>query len=390
MSDNKKIFVFPIVLLLSTMMVFAASDASELYQKFSSYASEGAVAEAIDTYSDLQQRIGKETDTAKKSVEKAYKKNNWELYREAVTDLRTLSGYSITKDQTNALLSSILNEDSSKAIADASWLYENSRYYRPVLKLSYSSSNEGYSFNYSNSVSVKPGLSVMLPSQEDLNFNTNRLGRLVGWGLVPGNVDYLPGQEISMPLTDMTLFAVWENAVTFKDDLSGIDVSTTDVKDGDTVSVPVVEKQNGSAIFAGWYDSGTGEYLGPEEETYSVRGNGASFQALYKALEVSDPTTAPYDSVPSNAQVPLGFTIRNTANESIAGIKIEISSSSDKVSIIDDSYYVSRLNPDSSATVKGARIVVSGAVSGEDLPFLVTMTDSDGDVWTSTFSLKAK
>lgn len=390
MSDNKKIFVFPIVLLLSTMMVFAASDASELYQKFSSYASEGAVAEAIDTYSDLQQRIGKETDTAKKSVEKAYKKNNWELYREAVTDLRTLSGYSITKDQTNALLSSILNEDSSKAIADASWLYENSRYYRPVLKLSYSSSNEGCSFNYSNSVSVKPGLSVMLPSQEDLNFNTNRLGRLVGWGLVPGNVDYLPGQEISMPLTDMTLFAVWENAVSFKDEISGIDVSTSNVKDGDTVSVPVVEKQNGSAIFAGWYDSGTGEYLGPEEETYSVRGNGASFQALYKALEVSDPTTAPYDSVPSNAQVPLGFTIRNTANESIAGIKIEISSSSDKVSIIDDSYYVSRLDPDSSATVKGARIVVSGAVSGEDLPFLVTMTDSDGDVWTSTFSLKAK
>lgn len=390
MSDNKKIFVFPIVLLLSTMMVFAASDASELYQKFSSYASEGAVAEAIDSYSDLQQRIGKETDTAKKSVEKAYRKNNWELYREAVMDLRTLSGYSITKEQTDSLLCSILDEDSSKAIADASWLYDNSRYYRPVLKLSYSSASEGYSFNYSNSISLKPGQTVVLPSQEDLNFNTNRLGRLIGWGLVPEQVDYLPGQEISMPLTDMTLFAVWENAVSFKDSLSGVDVSTSDVKDGDSVSVPAVEKQNGSAIFAGWYDPSTGEYLGSEEETYTVRGNGASFEALYKALEVSDPTTAPYASIPSNVQVPLGFTISNTANESISGIKIEISSSSDKVSIIDDSYYVSRLNPNGSAVVKGAKIVVSDAVSGEDLPFSVTMTDSDGDVWTSTFTLKAK
>lgn len=390
MSDNKKIFVLPIVLLLSTMMVFAASDASELYQEFSSYASEGAVAEAIDTYSDLQQRIGKETDTAKKSVEKAYRKNNWELYREAVADLRALSGYSITKEQTDSLLSSILDEDEGKAIADASWLYENSRYYRPVLRLSYSSSSAGYSFNYSNSISVKPGQMVILPSQEDLNFNTNRLGCLMGWGLVPEQVDYLPGQEISMPLTDMTLFAVWENAVTFKDDLSGIDVSTTDVKDGDTVSVPAVENQDGSAIFAGWYDPSTGEYLGAEEETYTVRGNGASFEALYKALEVADPTTAPYSSVPSNVQVPLSFTIRNTANESVDGIEIAISSSSSKVSIIDDSYYVSRLKPDSSASVKGARIVVSGTVSGEDLPFTVTMTDSDGDVWTSTFSLMAK
>lgn len=390
MSGNKKIFVFPIVLLLSTAMVFAAADASELYRQFSSYASEGDVSSAMETYSDLMQRVEKESETAKKSIDKAYNKNNWDLYREAVTDLRTLSSYGITKEQTDLLLAAIVNEDDAQALEDASWLFENSRYYRPVLKLSFSSSSSGYSFNYSNSISVKPGQTVVLPSQEDLSFNANKLGRLVGWGLVPGQVDYLPSQEIQMPLTDMTLFAVWENAVTFKDEISGTDVSTTDVAEGDSISVPAVEPQNGSAIFAGWYDPTTGEYIGPEEDTYLVRGNGASFEALYKSLEVVDPSVQPYSAVPTGVQVPLSFTISNTANESVEDVRIEISSSSEKVSIIDDTYHLSLLKPDGSAKVSGARIVVSDAVSGEELPFTVTMTDSDGDVWTSTFSLTAK
>lgn len=384
----KKVVLVLMVLVLSSAVVFAAS-AQKLYEDFSDAVARGDLDGAISSYSDLEERINDELSSTNKSLEKAFEKNNMDLYLEARSDLRTLSGYRITREQSDALLALIVEEDGEKALEDAGWLYSISSYYRPTLSLDYSASGENFSYSYRSSVSVKPGTEVTLPDQESINANSNNLGQLVGWGVTRDEVTYGAGDVITMPLTDQTLYAIWRNAVTFKDDVSGIDETSDGVVEGDEIAIPQITSSDGSNVFIGWYDPTTGEFLGPEEEVYSVRGNGASFEALYASLEISNVSTSPYSTLPTNIQVTLTFNVENTGNEDLKDLTVTISSADSDLTILTDTLYFRRLPSGSVGTVS-TRIVYTGTESARQIPLTVTVTDEDGNAWSSDFTIASK
>ena len=384
----KKFILILMVLVLSSTVVFAAS-AQKLYENFSAAVESGDLEGAISSYSDLQERLSDEISSTNKSLEKAYEKNNMDLYLEAKGELKALSEYKITKEQSDAILALIVEEDGEKALEDASWLYSVSPYYRPSLSLDYSTSGEGFSYSYRSSVSVKPGSDVTLPDQESINANSNNLGQLVGWGVTKDEVTYSAGETIKMPLTDQTLYAIWRNAVTFKDTVSGIDETTESVAEGDEIAIPQITTSDDKNVFIGWYDSTTGEFLGPEEETYTVRGNGACFEALYASLEISNVSTSPYSTLPKNIQVTLTFNVENTGNEDLKNLTVNISSEDSDLTILTDTLYFRRLPSQSVGTVS-TRIVYTGAESARQIPLTVTITDEDGNTWSNDFAITSK
>lgn len=377
-----------LILALSCTLLFAAS-AQDLYQEFSAAVENGDLDGAINSYSDLEKRLSDELSSANKSMEKAFEKNNMDLYIEARNDLRTLAGYTITKEQSDALLALIVEESPEDALADATWLYGVSQYYRPRLTLDYSASGDNYSYSYRSSVSVNPGDEVTLPDQEAIGANSNNLGQLVGWGVTKDEVTYSAGQTITMPLTDQTLYAIWRNAVTFKDDVSGINETSENVSAGDEITVPAVPENGAGRVFIGWYDPTTGEFIGPEAETYTVRGNGAQFEALYASLEISNVRTLPYSTLPTNTQVTLSFNVENTGNEDFKNLEVNISSSDSDLSILTDTLYFRRLPSGSIGTVS-TRVVYTGTESSREIPLTITITDGDGNTWQNDFTIMSK
>ena len=103
----KRILSLLIVLSVSIAMV-AAADASEMYQLFSDAVNDGDTAAAMDLYGNLQDKISKDYKKAERSYEKALEAGNIRKAREAYSDMLNVSGYSITREQSDALLSAIL------------------------------------------------------------------------------------------------------------------------------------------------------------------------------------------------------------------------------------------------------------------------------------------
>ena len=384
----KKIVLILMLLALSSAMLFAAS-AQRLYEDFSLAVEKGDLDGAIKSYSDLTERLSEELSSTNKSLEKAYAKNNMDLYLEARGELKALSGYKITREQSDALLALIVEESEEEALKDAQWLYGISPYYRPTLSLDYSTSGENFSYSYRSSVSVKPGNTVRLPDQESINANSNNLGQLVGWGVTEDDVTYSAGEEIIMPLTDQTLYAIWRNAVTFKDDVSGIDEISEGVSEGDEIAIPQISNGDGTNVFIGWYDSTTGEFLGPEEESYTVRGNGAQFEALYASVEISNLSTSPYSTLPKNIQVTATFNVENTGSEDLKNLEVNISCSDDDLTVLNDTLYFRRLPAKGIGTVS-TRIVYTGTESSRQIPIHVTVKDTDGNTWSNDFTISSK
>lgn len=384
----RKIISVLFVSALTCAMLFASS-AENLYEDFSLAVENGDLSGAMESYADLEERLSDELSSANKSLEKAFEKNNRELYLEAKSDIRTLAGYTITEEQSDKLLSLIVEESPERALEDASWLYDNSPYYRPSLTLDYSESGDGFSYSYHSSKIMKPGSEITLPDQESINANSNRLGRLKGWGVTKDDVTYEVGSVITMPLTDQTLYAIWTNEVSFFDPLSGIDFKEEGVSDGDEIALPEVPANSEGRVFIGWYDETTGEFLGPEAEIYTVRGNGAKFEALYADVEISDVRTTPYSTLPSNTQVTLKFNVENTGNEDFRNLEVSISSSDENLSILNDTLYFRRLPAGSVGTVS-TRVVYTGTESAKAIPITVSVTDEDGNVWQNDFSLTSK
>ena len=146
----KRILSLFIVLAVSVSII-AAADASEMYQLFSDAVNDGDAAAAMDLYSNLQSIISKDYQKAERSYEKALEAGNIRKAREAYSDMLSVSDYSITREQSDALLSAILREDEGKRAEDAAWLYENSPYYSPSVTYDWSASGDNFSYSFRHS-----------------------------------------------------------------------------------------------------------------------------------------------------------------------------------------------------------------------------------------------
>ena len=361
-----------LILLITVPALFAAS-AQDLYEDFQAAVTAGSVQEAVDAYGNMQEKVAKEMEDLQDDLDKAIQKNDRQLYANTRADMRELSSYRLSKADTDALLTAIVNSGSDQASEWAQWLYENSAYYHPVLTLTTSVSGEGYSRSYTRSVSAVAGV-------------------LTGWGITPDEVLYAPGETITMPYTDQTLYAIYSSQVSFTDSYTNDSKTFSDVADGDVIEVPSPATLEG-AIFEGWYDPTSGQYLSPEDTEYTVRGMGAAFQALYIKAEASELNCGYYDitSIPVSTQVPLTFTLSNSGTEDLHDVTIKVSSDSDQVTLMNTSARLRTMRAGEDYMLRGTKIVVaSDCASGTQLPITVTMTDGDGNSFTSTFSLTVK
>ena len=388
---SRKILTTLLVLLLSASFMFAAS-AQDLHQDFVAAVQSGDVQGAIDSYENLQERVAKDEEDIQRDIQKAYEKNDRQLYYNAMADLRSLEGYAISQSETDSLLRAIVNSDSDQAGEWAAWLYENSRYYHPRLSFSVDVSSANYSHSYRRSISVAPGTEITLPTAEDLSVNSSAAGVLTGWGITPDEVTYAAGATITMPYTDQTLFAVFTSSVSFSDDEGGEDTVFTDVAEGDVIQIPS-SAQNDGAIFEGWYDRSSGQYLSAEDTEYTVKGMGASFEALYIKLEADEISTGPYDvtRLPAGVQIPLTFSLTNSGSEDVRDVDITVSCDSSHARLINTEAWLRQMRSGHDYTLKNVILVISqDCPSGEEIPLTVTMEDSDGNTFSSTFTLNVK
>ena len=381
---KKRSVMFLSVLMISATLLFAAPTAEKLYGEFSSAVENGDVTLAMKKYSELETRVSKELTSASSTLEKAVKKNNAELYRNTLSDIRTLKSYGITKTQSDKLLSAAIAAGNQEAVA---WLYENSPYYSPVLTFSTEVTSGSRRWSSSSSISVKPGEDVTLPSSAGVS--AAAAGQLAGWGITKDTVTYKPGETIKMPSTDQTLFAIFENGVSFKDESTSTDIFTS-ASAGDEITVPTLSKDG--AVFEGWYDRASGYYITPDSDTYTLKSSGASFTALWKEVKAGEMSTGAYayDAIPVNTQIPLSFTVTNTGTETLTGVRLSVSCDDDSVTLINTDAYMRALSAERSVNLTGVKLVASAAASGKTVPITLSVSDDEGLSFTSTYEVKIK
>lgn len=376
--------------MLSAGLVFASS-AQALQEEFEAAASSGEIEAAIDAHSELEDAIAKEYRSLEKDLEKAIEKNDRQLYYSTRAQMQDLSRLGkISQEDTASLLSAIVNSDSDEAQEWALWLYENSSYYHPVLTLCADASGDSYSRTYRKSVSYAPGTEVTLPSSAGENARYS--GVLIGWGITPDEVTYEPGETILMPYTDQSLYAIFRSQVVFSDSESSDDTVFTDVKEGDVIQVPVPSDSQ-DAIFEGWYDRSSGQYLSAEDTEYTVKGMGASFEALYIKLEADEISTGPYDvtRLPAGVQIPLTFSLTNSGSEDVCDVDITVTCDSSHARLINTEAWLRQMKSGHDYTLRNVILVISqDCPSGEEIPLTVTMEDSDGNTFSSTFTLNVR
>ncbi|WP_332447280.1 hypothetical protein [Sphaerochaeta sp.] len=352
------------------------------------------------SYDKLNQAVSKEATEARKDLASAWSKGDSQAYWKAYQTLDTLSSYTMSRQQSDALLQQILTLDEPKKAEYGAWLYQNSPYYRPILTLDFSATGDTYQYRYQQSISKEPGSEVTLPDESQLRMNSHDLGILSGWGLTPDAVTYQPGQTIKMSYTDQTLYAIYTSGVRFVDSQSKTNVLFTD---GQKVEVPTPVSENPAAIFAGWYDRSTGTLI-TDPASYTPEGKGASFEALWKSLSIENPSVLYYQAskLPTNTQIGVGFAYTNTGNVNLNGLTAALSTDSKDVRMLQDSLQLGRLSAglsstnnspyatDQKQTVQGEantfRFVVNdGTASGTVIPFTLTITNDTGDRWTQQF-----
>ena len=384
----KRILSLFIVLAVSVSIV-AAADASEMYQLFSDAVNDGDAAAAMDLYSNLQSIISKDYQKAERSYEKALEAGNIRKAREAYSDMLSVSDYSITREQSDALLSAILREDEGKRAEDAAWLYENSPYYSPSVTYDWSASGDNFSYSFRRSISVTPGSEITLPTAEDIGADTSAAGVLVGWGITPDEMTYQPGEVIAAPYTDQTYYAVWKTAVAFTDPVTGTDSTVDGTASGESIDVPQLAAPDESYVFTGWVDKTTGEYIAPDEDSYVLEGNGAAFTALWKKVDFQNLSSRHYDieALPVDTQVGLSFDIANSGTEDIRNAEIRVVSEDPGFTVLNGDGHVRFIAAGRTLTMNGLRVVATepGAYT-----LTASIADRDGDVWTGSFTVTAE
>ena len=383
----KRMLTMATAIMLIASVTLAAEDASKLYEDFSSAVEDGNAQEAIECYTDLQDQVRKDYQNAQRSYEKAVEAGNMRKAREAWNEMDSIVSYSMTEDQTDALLSAILSEDPADKAEDARWLMENSRYYRPMITYEWSASGDSYSFSYTSSASVTPGEEITLPDKDSIRVSSAAAGVLSGWGITPDEATYQPGETIEAPYTDQTLYAIWKTEVVFKDPVTDFESTVSDIASGDAIAVPALSEPDDSYVFAGWVDRTTGDYIAPDETEVTLEGNGAVYEALWKMAELSGLEARHYDiaAIPVNTQADLSFTLSNKGTEDLRNVEIT-AEGEDGLTVLNGNGTIRGVDGGEDVTVTGLRVV---ATEPGNYMLHITAADRDGDAWSADFPITA-
>lgn len=361
-----------------------ASATSEKQASFPTLNLESASVSQIEkAFESDSQNYQKEVEDLQKQLQKAYEKNDGEKFYALRDDLRSLTPPMVTSEQTETLVTRMLNasDDEKKQISE--WLFENSRYYHPTLTMQMEKSGKNSRYSYHQGISVKPGDMVKLP---DLSVAGGNDGVFMGWGITPDALSYKAGEEIAMPYVDQTLYAIFQSGIRFADTVTSFDQFTS----GAEAPVPALTAPDSSYVFDGWVNDATGKKVEGEKVTLSENATSASFHALWKSVLVSDTATRYYkdNTIPSGEQVSLDFSLKNQGNEMLPGVSVKLESGDPSLKVLTENLSAYRLMD--GETRSGTFVVLANAASGTTLNATLTVSDASGCSWKVPVSFTVK
>jgi hypothetical protein len=399
MDIRKNVFTICSLLCVSAALLVAAPNAERLFRDVEALDHQSQSLQSIKSaYDKLDDGIVRDAQQVRTDMLEAKKNGDFASFREAYARLEKLKTFRMKGEESNLLLGRIMAETEPKKGEYATWLYQRSDSYNPLLTLDFSSQGENFRYSYRQQIQKAPLSDFTLPDYTQLRTNSSQVGILKGWGLTPDELTYKAGETIKMPYTSQTLYAIWGTGVRFVDETR--DILYEDVEIGSEVVVPTPSTSDQSAIFIGWYDRGTNTLL-TDRETYTVEGKGALFEPLWKSLQVPgiEPLQYPSDALPKRTQLAVGFLMHNTGNLDLKGLEATLQSESSYVTMLIDRLFLGSLSANRYATnnsrfsttgplaIRGGyntfRFVVDdSAPSGSVLEFVLTLTDSQGDAWS--------
>ena len=327
----------------------------------------------IETYNTKRQAIYDK-------MAEAYSQGNADDYFDAKGLLKNLEVPQITAEQTDILVTRILNEkDDTVKAGFATWLSQNSAFYRPKLTFTKSSSSEWSLFNYTYSISADPGSTVILP---EMSNGMTREGLFVGWGYDTEEAVYQPGDEITMPYESQTFYAVYKTGVLFTDPITGTEI----FEDGAEIDAPVLEAPDESYVFMGWYDM-----FGVKADGSQTldEGESCAYTAKWRSVKIQDIYTKGYKDleVPADAPVKLNFTILNQGNANMGRLTITlVPENEESLKISNAELYTYNLVPGQEKS--GSFSFRLSGNAGDVVKASIVVTDADGNSWTQPVELK--
>ena len=136
-------------------------------------------------YDNLDDGLSRDARQARKDMLEAREKGDLTAYLEAYERFEKLKTFRMKGEESNLLLGRIMAEAEPKRGEYASWLYQRSDSYSPLLTLDFSSQGDTYRYSYRQQIQKPPLSEVTLPDFTQLRANSSQVGILKGWGLTP-------------------------------------------------------------------------------------------------------------------------------------------------------------------------------------------------------------
>ena len=320
---------------------------------------------SVDTYTNQR-------TTLRTAMDDAMEKRDIEGYVEMRSLYNSLEYPVITKEQTETLKERILNtENQEDKDALASFVYENSVFYRPTLVFDYSVDNGYYTRSYKKALSTLPGTVVTAPEVKGD-------GVFLGWSLDGETVSYKSGEGIAMPYSDTVLYGVFSSGISFNDEITG----NNSYIEGTEASVPTPISEDENLIFLGWYDN-SGKKLEGDSVTVES-GKSKEFTALWEGVEISDASIRYYEEgkIPANTQVILSFPLKNVGNVVLRDLKVTVSG--EGVKVLSSDLKASLIG--TGTTANASFLVYAEGEKGTEKTITATVSDASGNTWTKDFS----
>ena len=378
------------ILCLACAAVFANAEIEKIKveketEKYSALDLESASFESImKAYQAELETYNTKYESIREKMVQSYNEGNVEDYFDAKGMLRNLAYPTITAEDTEVLVKRIA-ESKDDASEFAAWLYDNSMFYRPVITLTKASdSDDGESrrssFRYSYTISMEPGSKVTLPS---MNVSFTSDGVFAGWGTTEDEVTYEAGSEITMPYSDLTLYAVFKSGVMFYDYITGTEV----FEDSSDISAPALEAPDETYVFDGWYNESGEKVEGPVS---LEDGQSAAFYAGWKSVLVDDVRLKNKGSmnVTADKEYKLSFSVMNQGSISTGSLTIELVPESDALTVLSDSLSTSNIR--AMHEKSGSFMIKVSGAAGDVVKANIIVTDADGNSWKTPVELTVK
>ena len=390
-NTKKTIIVTLLILVLATAGLFASGasesadgdvkvvKASDVPADFSTLDIETAsFTEIMNSYQAAVDNYNTKAESIMDKMVQSYNEGNVDDYFDAKGMLRNLAVPMITLEQTEVLAKRLSDSKDQSSVAEfAAWLYENSMFYRPQITLTKDYPEDmgiATMFGYKYVISTQPGSTVTLPSL-DIGFTSE--GVFAGWGVTEDEVTYEAGAEITMPYSDLTLYAIFKTGVLFSDSITGTEV----LEEGSEINAPVLEAPDETYVFMGWYD-GNGKKA--DGSAVLDEGESAAYYAGWKSVLVS---VVRVTQGKKNSEI--DFSILNQGNMNTGSLTIElVPEDSNTLTIKSGTLHTNGIKTMKSKS--GSFDVKVSGNSGDVVKATIVVTDADGNSWKTPVEITVK